>query len=180
MKFRKGDRVEFAEKGVKKYGVVLKGGSKKIEVIVDGAEFIVKGSPKAFRPSDQPIPTDTEASPMDDYGVTGYKEFKTFDGGGFNAYVTYKGKKILEAFDQGCGGEVEFHPVDKNENYWNSPAQKKFHEDAKAWAIQFGDKNGFGAMGLWIDWYIHERPYGVTARMYWDKFNERLGNLRSA
>jgi hypothetical protein len=54
MKYRKGDRVEFTEKGVKKYGVVLKGGSKKIEVIVDGAEFIVKGSPKAFRPLRRP------------------------------------------------------------------------------------------------------------------------------
>lgn len=179
MKFRKGDRVEFDDNGVTKYGVVSKGGAKKIEVIADGAEFIVKGHAAGFRPSNQPIPMDSEPSPMDDYGVKGYKEFKSFDGGGFNAYITYKGKKILEAFDEGNGGEVSTHGIGGTP-YSRSPEEEKFYADAKAWAIQFGDSNGFGAVGMWFDWYVHERPYGVTARMYWDKFNKKLASWKSA
>ena len=179
MKLRKGDRVEFTDKGVTKYGVVSKGGSKKVEVTLDGAEYCVRGSAGAFRKSDYPLPVDTEPSPMDNYAVTGYKEFKSFDGGGFNAYITYKGKKILEAFDEGNGGEVNIHGIGGTP-YARSPEEEKFYADAKAWAIQFGDSNGFGAVGMWFEWYVYERPYGVTSKAFWDKFNKKLASWKSA
>ena len=174
MKLKKGDRVEFTEKGETKYGVVSRGGAGKITVIMDGGEFQVTGHAPIFRKSDKPLAVDTEPSPMDDYGMVGYKEFSSPDGGGFNAFITYKGKKILSAHDGGHGGEVEIHSVKKGSHYWNSPEQVKFQEDAKAWALQFGDKDGFGAVDCWIEWYAHKRPYGVTAKMYWEEFNREL------
>lgn len=175
MKLRKGDRVEYTTKGETKYGVVLKGGSGTITVVLDGGECQAQGHASSFRKSNHPLPVDTEPSPMDDYAVTGYKEFASPDGGGFNAFVTYKGKKILSVHDAGQGGEVEYHGVGKDGAYWNSPEEKKFKEDAKAWAIQFGNRNGFGAADCWIEWYVWKRPYGVTARTYWEEFERMLG-----
>lgn len=174
MTFKKGDRVEYTEKGETKYGVVSKGGAKSISIVLDGGQYQVKGHPSLFQPSSHPLPRDTEPSPMDGYAVTSFKEFASPDGGGFNAFITYRGKKILSAHDGGYGGEVEFHSVKKDGHYWNSPEQTKFHEDAQAWAIQFGDKNGFGAAACWIEWYVYKRPYGVTAKMYWDEFKKML------
>ena len=172
-KFKKGDRVEFPQKGVTKYGVVSKGGAKKITVVLDGAEFEVKGHPNAFQPSNHPLPKDLVDSPMDKYSVVGYKKQVGHDDSEcFVAYVTKNGKKILRAYDSGHGGGVEYHGV--NGQYRNSEDEKQYYADAKAWAIQFGDNNGFGAADCWIEWYIYERPYGVTAQAYWNNFKDML------
>jgi hypothetical protein len=179
MKFKKGNRVEYTEKGETKYGVVSRGGSGTITVILDGGEYQVKGHASLFQLSSHPLATDTEASPMDQYAVTGYREFRSFDGGGFNAFITKNKKKILEAYDAGEGGETQFMAIQKGSHVWESPESKQFHEDAKAWAIQFGDRTGTEAAAMWIEWHVHKRPYGVTAKMYWEAFNERISSFSS-
>jgi len=70
-KLKKGNRVEFTMKGKIEYGVVTKGGAKKIKVTLDGGEHEVSGHASLFRLSDHPLAKDLVPSPMDKYSIAG-------------------------------------------------------------------------------------------------------------
>lgn len=170
MAIKKGDRVEYTQKGEPKYGVVLRGGAKKIAVVLDGGQLQVSGHPDCFKLSDKPLVVDTVKTPMDKYSVVGYREIRGHDDSqAFEAFIAKDGKKILSAFDSGHGGEVEYQKL------WGGNVEEQFHEDAKAWARQFNpDDTGYGAADCWISWYVYQRPFGVTAQAYWDDYKEML------
>lgn len=172
MKHKKGDRVEFDMKGNKLgYGVVKKGGENKITVVLDGGEHQVSGHANLFQPSAQPLLKDTEPSPMDKYSVSGYKGFESHDGGGFNAFITKNGKKILAAHDGGHGGEIDYHGIG---SYSAGKDGVEFEKDVNAWAKKFGATGIGGNDGCWIEWYVGHRPYGVTSKKYWEQSAEML------
>ena len=170
MAIKKGDRVEYTQKGETKYGVVLKGGAKKITVVLDGGQLQVSGHPDCFKLSDKPLAVDTVKTPMDKYSVVGYREVRGHDDSqAFEAFIAKDGKKILSAFDSGHGGGVEYHRVNGSED------EEQFYSDVKAWARQFfPEDNGYGSADCWIEWYVNQRPYGVTAQAYWDDYKAML------
>jgi hypothetical protein len=49
------------------------------------------------------------------YALRSVKTFKTFDGGGFNAIITYDGgKKIADVLDEGNGGALRYDVKDRD------------------------------------------------------------------
>lgn len=182
--FRKGDRVCWRGKDDDgnvelKYGTVTRGG-KRIVATMDGGEYEVNGSPNQFRHSDKPLPKDPP-SPMDDYSVSGYKTFPEMSDEtvAFRACVSLNGKPILTAKNDGHGGDTEIWPIggfDAGRNY--NEVTQKFLDDAKAWAIQFGQTSPFESFDEWIDWYVNHRPYGVTAADFNRSIEKRMAEIR--
>ena len=170
---RKGDRVEWTNKTKDgsfetKYGVVTKGGSFSATVIYDGGEYQVKGPVSLFRLSSHPLPTDAP-SVMDKWGVKRYKEIPGHgDSATFHAYITLKGKKVLEAMNDGWGGPNSYHGGRAIEN--------QLEEDAKEWGKQFGCTHLNEMTSLWIDWYVNRRPFGVTAAQEMAEFEQIMSS----
>lgn len=143
------------------HGVISKGGSRRCTAVLDGGYRQVSGHPSVFEESDVPLPKDPP-SVMDKWGVVGHKEFRSLDGGGFNAFITLNGKKVMEAMNEGHGGP---------NNYWPCKGQKhdvvdQLQADAKEWAKQFESDYTIEVEDLWVDWCVSQRPYGVLASQY--------------
>lgn len=134
-KHKKGARVQYTEKGVTKYGVVIKGGSKRITVILDGGVNEVRGHPSLFEASTQPLPVDAIKTAMDYYKITGYKEFRAMIHKGYpfvGKVVTPTGAKIGFEYD-GNGGPVNFDW--RSEKVWD-----QFKADIEAWHEAMGSR----------------------------------------
>lgn len=179
--FKKGDRVCWRstdEEGnvTLKHGTITKGG-KNIVATMDGGKYEVKGKPTQFRYSDKPIPKDP-TSPMDDYSVTKYKEIPEMsdETTAYVATISYKGKPVLQAQNQGCGGDTMLHLI-ANEPLTVSSSIDMFIKAAKAWATQFGQTKPFEAYDEWIDWYVNYRPFAVTAAAYNEDIEKALWKL---
>jgi len=169
---RKGDRVEFDTKNGKKYGTVLRGGSKKVTVIADGELDKTYSGPAggAIRPSTQPLPKD-ELNPMDRYSLRKYKEI---DGHGdsrtFSAEILKNGRPIIHVSNNGWGGCNEYYPI----NGADRRVLDIHLADAQAWAKQFGYEGMSEPDDMWVEWYQHERPYGVLAKDMITNFKKEL------
>ena len=172
---KKNDRVMWTDGNKILHGTVIRVG-KRISVIQDGGEYKVTGIPSIFSPSNKLLPKDPP-SPMDDYRVTNYKEHKELseETNAYTAIIHYKGIPILSARNTGCGGSTEIHPL----TGITSEDLGKFWADAKAWVIQFGQTSPFETYEDWIDWYIHKRPYAVSAREYNEDVERRMGASRA-
>jgi len=178
IKVKKYDRVKCIFDNDYQHGIVMKGGSKKIRVVLDGNgsladRDVVTGHVSLFKPSSKPVPVDTESTPMDDYKVIGYKEFNELSDEtiAMHAIIKYKGKKIIDVCNDGQGGENMYHPMlsDKSWNY-----VRKALSDADQWAQQFGEDKPFEALDSWIGWYVRERPFGITSRVYWTAWQKKM------
>ena len=174
MTLRKGTRVEFSMKdGTVHYGVVAKGGSKKATVVLDGGEQQVTGSIRSFRLSDKPLPKDVD-SPMERWGLKSYKGIEGHgDSPTFHAKVTLNGKVVGTAENNGWGGPNLYR-------FTKRELEAEFYADLKKWATQYGHPDMFEPDGTWVEWYVYQRPYGVTgesvvqeAKRYSDEFNKR-------
>jgi hypothetical protein len=171
MTFRKGDRVEAAHKGETLYGVVVRGG-KKVTMRVDGNETELKGPASLFHTSTRPLPTSTP-SVMDKWGVKGYKEIEGHgDSPTFHAKITLNGKVVGEAMNDGWGGCNCYRFNDRE-------LDSQFHADVKAWVAHFGYADMFEPDDSWVDWYVLERPYGVTADKYISGYKEKMESFSS-
>ena len=160
MKLKKRDRVEFEYEGKTVYGVVEKGGSKKIEVVIDGGDNMVGGSPKCFRLSDEPLPKD-EPNVMDKWSVKGRKDIEGHgDSPTFSAKICLSGKPVMHVGNNGWGGGNEYHPL-KGFDY---SVFDQFIADVRAWVGLFGDETMHEPDDFWVSWYTDDRPYGITAK----------------
>jgi len=108
---------------------------------------------------------------MDKWGVKNYKEI---DGHGdtptFHAKLTLNGKVVGEAMNDGWGGCNCYHFKDND-------IKTMFYKETKLWVSQFGYKDMLEPSSSWIDWYVLERPYGVTAEMFISKYKEEMDSF---
>lgn len=161
---KKGERVKLSDKSRTVYGVVSKGGSKRVTVILDGAKQQVTGNPRCFTLSDHPLPKD-KPTVMDKYSIKGFKEV---DGHGdsrtFSATICKNGKSILTANNSGWGGPDDFHGDRK--------ALDEFLTDCKEWAKEFGCTNMIEPQDSWVEWCQFEKPYGKLAETIFNEYKE--------
>lgn len=157
-----GDRVETVHDKKTVYGVVRAVRGNTATMVADGGQTELKGPVGIFKPSSHPLAKD-KPNLMDKYGVVKYKALKVVDEpGGYNAEITLDGKKVLQAFNQGTGGPdnfITFTGVERK-------VIDQFYKDAEAWCQLFGYKEPGEAAGLWVEWYVNYRPYGVTGEAY--------------
>lgn len=160
---RKGDRVQFIDKGSYAYGVVLKGGKGNITVIRDGGELQVSGPATAFRLSKHPLPAD-EPSVMDKWSIAKYKDTGYGDETPqFNAEIALNGKVVITARNSGQGGCNMYTAIDYD-------YVRQLEADAKEWGKQFGYPYDFEAHDTWVEWAAREKIYGVLAVDYFKKY----------
>ena len=168
MTLKKGDRVEWLQNSGQSnkthYGVVAKGGAKRVTVVRDGGELQVSGSPAHFKLSDKPLPNATEVNPMSAYTIKAYKEISGHgDSPTFSAKICKNGKAIIHAGNNGWGGPNEYHFLGQG-HLTQSLAMVKFLQAAKDWAKEAtGQDDVDEAEDLWITWEVFERPYGRSA-----------------
>lgn len=182
IKRTKGERVEFSRGKGKpiEYGVIEKGGSGRVKVILDGGENFVTAPAHCFKVSDHPIAKDTPSN-MDHWGIVGYKiaKFASHETDCFEATITYKGNRCLHISNEGMGGPDRIYPL--------KPEFKAFMtlflETVKAWAVGHGYDDPFGPESIWMEWVRCFGPYGVTAKKYIADYvadiNEPLGEFVS-
>lgn len=158
--FKKGDRVEFDDNGVTKIGVVAKGGSGRIMVIYDGGSMQIRGGAQLFRHTDAPLPKD-EPSAVDGYSLRGYKEINGHgDSRTFEATILKDGKPIGTVMNNGWGGCNEYYAGVNG----SSEELRLLDAAVESAFIQFGSRDRVELTDQWVEWYQHERPFGVTLR----------------
>ena len=178
---KKGDRVEWMDKGKMAFGVVRKGG-KNIHVFKDGGELSVSGHSSLFTPSNEPLPNAGEANPMSAYTVKGFKEIRGHgDSRTFFAKIYKDGKAILSVENDGWGGNNLYHNLKKGEHHFKSKEMDEFLAATKEWAkaatgIEHGEYSE--TEDLWLEWEVFERPYGQTAASSLEWLKEMLPAMR--
>ena len=175
-RFKKGDRVEYMYEGERKFGIVEKGGIKKLRVVNDGGETTAEGPCGFFNRSSQPMPAD-EPSVMDKWGVV---EFKFYHDRAetvcFHTTITKNSVPVLEASNDGNGGCNDYHPV-KVEKFRDE--LEAFFSDAKEWAKQFGSPGMIEPEDMWIHWKAHRAKYGMTAKTLFQEHRKRMAGCRA-
>jgi len=157
--FKIGDTVECTMDNKKVTGIVAKINGDKIKAVVDSGqyefsiEFFFFKKIKIIMEKD--IPT-----VMDKWGVVGYKKGRGQETIRFQAYVTLNGKKVIDASNDGCGGCNRYHATGED----NFKAVAQFEKDAVEWAKKMGDKKPMEPDGTFIEWYVNDKPFGVTAK----------------
>jgi len=169
--FKKGTRVSHTDKrdGKTVYGTVKSAGRKApftVVVILDGGEYQVSGPFFVFKETDVPAPKDPPSC-MDKWSVSNYREIGGDETPCFEAKILKDGKVVGRARNSGEGGSNIYIGL-------TSYGIPGFEEDAVAWAKQFGWEKPFEADSLWIDWYVKQRPWGVTATKYIGDFVKKL------
>jgi len=159
--FKKGDRVEFDYEGKVVHGTVAKGGTL-VKVVADGGADTFGVDARNLRASNAPLPKDAP-HPMDAWGLKGYSKSQKFSEETlcFSSQVTFNGKAVIEAKNDGQGGSNMYYPL---QGGWATV--EKFLEDAKQWLRDHGMPEGdiFEPGDNWIDWKANQQPYGVTAK----------------
>jgi len=167
LKRKKGDRVEWQSKGETKYGVVAKGGSRRIRVVLDGGDYAVSGPAGAFRLSDQPLPNADEPNPMSRYTITGRKDIDGHgDSATFVAVIRFCGKAVISVMNDGWGGPNDYRTLRKDAHHSQSEEMQDFSAKCRQWAIAADYEDAFEVEDAWVDWECFHRPYGVTAKAY--------------
>jgi hypothetical protein len=173
---KKDDFVKFKdEKGVEQVGYVAKGGANPT-VIFDDGKYQMKGPARMFTVTEVVLEKD-EPSAMDDWSLVGYKEFKSLseETVAYTTGIAYKGNKVLCAENTGKGecdrvGCLTYTPE-------NKALEKQFYEDLKNWASQFSKESHFEIDSLWIQWCANERKRGITAKKFFEIFDEEMSEL---
>lgn len=175
VKFKKWDRIETDYKGKTVYGVVAKGGSKKIEMVLDGGKKALAGAPVFFRHSDKPLPKDPP-NLMDKWGIRKYKEIEGHgDSPTFSAEITLNGQPVIHASNNGWGGPNFYERL----NLKDKGVVEAFKKDAEEWYKLFSGDEPFEPDNLWITWHQFGKPYGETAKEHIADFDRRYRNLNS-
>lgn len=156
-KFKKGDRVQVRYKGELLHGTLVRGGQKPC-MVIDGTDRTLTGPCQLFSPSQAALPTDP-ASPMDHWEVRKFREFKYGHGDSatFHAEIWFRGVRVGSVENCGRGGPDLFH-IDPQ---LVRPGQ--FRENVLSWVAQFGYPDMLEPCDFWVNWYVHERPFGKLA-----------------
>jgi len=105
--------------------------------------------------------------PMEKWGVSNYEKWEHGHGDSetFHAFITYNGKKVLEASNDGWGGPNLYRPISNSPTYPHRDIEKMFYADANKWMELGGCEPSEGA-DLWIFWYVVVKPQGITPAEY--------------
>ena len=167
---KKGDRVEFSLEGQTTYGVVGRGGTSKVTVIVDGAERCVSGAACLFRLSDHPLPQDEE-HPLSSYSLKSYKEIPGHgDSRTFSATILHNGSPIATVSNGGYGGCNEYSPLIST----GREDLAAFFQACTVSVKQFGYPDMIEPEDFWAEWYQQERPFGITFKSAVVRFKTSL------
>lgn len=168
---KKDEWVQFKDdKGDEKTGVVSKGGRNPI-VIYENGTLQCSGPAYIFKVITKPNIDDSDDI-MKDWGISGYKEHKRMseETTAFNAYITYKGKKVFAAKNDGKGGCNFYTRLNLKPEY--RELMEKFKSDAEQWKKAHSKTESVLEIeDLWLEWYSKSRPLGETAKQYWDGFD---------
>jgi hypothetical protein len=174
--FSKNDRVEFDGKDGVILGVVTRSGVK-ISVVADGGEMKYSVPPAILRHSEVPLPKDPPHE-MDRWQLSGYKSYPSMSEETlcFETNITFDGKKVLSAKNDGRGGCDFFYPLDRSEDF-----VKKFNEAAIKWMEDngFPDCDGELSVTLWMQYKTDFAPYGVLASDYCKKEHDEWIEMSS-
>ena len=93
---------------------------------------------------------------MSRYDVKSYKEHAALsqETTAFSANITFDGKVVLQATNDGHGGCNMYYPTTKS--------GPDFHADVKRWAEENGHPDAFEPEDQWIDWHRFGRVIGVA------------------
>jgi len=172
---KKWDRVCCELDGETLHGVISKGGSNKVEMVIDGGKEAVKGHVSSFSTSDKELPKDPPDNVMNKYGVIGYKELSGHgDSRTFEADITLNGKKVIRVMNDGHGGCNEYHTISP---HGSREILSQFREDAKTWWEEYSSGKPFESDDFWVEWYQHKRPFGVTSKMYLEEHDQEMSKL---
>ena len=165
--FKKGDRIEYTDKGETIYATISKGGAKRITAILDGGRKQVSGHPSLFQLSATSLRKD-KPNPMDPYTIKGYKEIEGHgDSRTFHATICKNGKPILTVENNGWGGCNEYHigGISRKAGQLKDDVDthKEFLSATKSWVTQFGYPDMIESEDTWVEWYQHQRPYNMLA-----------------
>jgi len=168
--FKKGNKVKCDIDGKTVNGIVIRGTTSvngRIRVRQIGNSFNeLAGAALNFKAAKFTLPKNTP-SDMDKYSVVSYKEFREMsrDSTAFAAKIKRGKKVIAEATNDGWGGCTMIYPVEGRRE-----ALDTFAAEARKWAIRFGkNEKPIEPDDTWIFWWVHCRPYGMTAEMYLGK-----------
>ncbi len=163
---KKWDRVEFTVQGEVKVGTAASVGKKTARVVIDGMEQEYGVPVSMLRPSQTQPPKD-EPSPIDRWGLAGYKEAGGEETVRFECYVTYDGKKVLIASNGGTGGCNHYSPLEAG----GMKHLDRLRKDVEAAVKQFGGKEKYEPEDCWLGWKASFSRF-LTFRQYlaqWDK-----------
>lgn len=167
---KKGQWVEFQGKtGITK-GIVISGGAQlTVGHSHKGNTYKqVKAPARYFKPTD--APNLDISGIMDAYSLKGYKSAGGDETERFEASLYVNGKRMAIISNNGCGGCNDIRPTKYTQA--EKDAIEKFYEDAKKWAINYGERKPFEPEALWVEWFQYARPIGQSAKCYWDDVNK--------
>lgn len=176
MMFKKGDRVKWEWEGQIHYGTVLRKTRDQAKVVEDGCvdeQWHLNMS--RIQHSDRPLPTDTIKTSMDAYSIrTFHKVGVGSDGFMYTGKIFKDNKHVLDIVDDGGGGPLLFHRVKKDDD---KSLDEFFAAIKEWWHAMGGDVETSEPEGLWVDWQVNERQYGVTGKDYVTRHLQRMEEL---
>ena len=173
---KKGNWVEFTMKGETFQAIVVKGGAKlKVHFGFKGNTCRVVTAPSSMFKL-IPTPNMDESGIMNAYELKAYKEAGGEETIRFEAKLYKNGKPLALVSNGGYGGCDDYYPIGKATH----KDIEQFREDAKAWAIHYGEEEPFEAESYWIEWITGAKPKGMNSKLYWEdsikqhaEFNKR-------
>ncbi len=151
MPYKKGDRVQYRQKTGVEHGTVVKGGTKRVVVACDDGENEVVGPATAFQPSKKAPPKD-DPSPLDRWGIKGYKTAGGDETVRFTATITLDGKPVLVASNGGRGANNHYAPYDERTSNSFRENLTQLEQDVKAAIEQFGGGLKWEVVDFWVLW----------------------------
>lgn len=119
------------------------------------------------------LPANSAYHMMSGYEVRKYQSYPRMSEEtiAFNAEIWFDGTKIATAENGGKGGSTILYG-DRNDI-------DKFMQDAEEWVKSFGIENPIEAYGTFIHWFVNERPYGVSAKLYFERYKAASASLEN-
>ena len=163
-----GDHVTTEWKGEIVKGVISKVGPKKVEMRfwqkADGQG--IKGHPSFFKLAQHELPEDPAAAQLADWEVRNYHYYARMseETPAFSADIFYMGNKVFRAGNHGTGGPNQYDPYDHRLAVKLDALEAKMHEVFTS--IFHNDRCAFDVLDTWVEWYVNDRPYGITLEAY--------------
>lgn len=166
---KKGAYVKFLdEDGKSQKGYVEKGGNMPT-VVFDNGNYEIKLHASLLEEIDS-ITQEEPKSPMDNWAIINFKEQKNKSTSSvcFEAFLTYKGEKVLFIENDGRGDSNLIRGASKKtskDDYL--PVVSQFLKDLGVWVEQFGLTSELAFTDvdfLWVNWSVFEQKKGICAK----------------